>query len=585
MTPLRQYISAGFERARLQLAGSHGLLLLALLGLLCGILSASIIILFRLLIESIQAGFLPYADPENYEELVWQWRLMLPIAGGLLLGVIFYFSGRPPIRVGIVHVLERMGYQEGQLPLKHALYQFFGGVIAIISGHSVGREAPSVHLGAATGSLLGQKLRLPNNSIRSLVACGAAGAIAASFNTPLAGVVFAMEVIMMEYTITGFIPIILSGVSATAVSHLVFESHPAFSVPALKLHTLWELVVILLMGIAIGAIAAFFIKSLRWVTHRSRSVPVWLSMPVAGLGVGLLAILCPQVMGIGYDTVNEALVGSLSVQFILLILVCKLAATILCIGFSIPAGLIGPVLFIGALFGSMTGQLLGVLPGEISHPGLYTMLGMGAMMGATLQAPLAALIALLELTGNQNIIFPGMLAVVSASLAAQELFGSSSVYLSQMREMGLDYRNDPVAQSLRRLGVAAVMNRKFALVQPVMERKQLENILQDKPRWLVITRKEINQLMPAADVARFLETSEENTVNLMEVPSRRRDLAPVLQEATLQQALNIMNRSEAEALYVIKPMTAADRIYGIITRRDIEEKYRYLDSDPASPVR
>lgn len=466
------------------------------------------------------------------------------------------------------------------------LLQFFGGAIAIISGHSVGREGPSVHLGAATASLLGQKLRMPNNSIRVLVACGAAAAIAASFNTPLAGVIFSMEVILMEYTITGFTPVILAAVSATAVNWSVFGKYPAFIVPALELNSYWELPLIVIMGIIIGVIAAMFIAALKWLSIRVKNIPLWLKLPFAGLAVGFCSLLAPEIMGIGYDTVSSVLLGDLAIKVLLLVLTVKFIATIISIGMGLPAGLIGPTLFIGAVAGSLFGLLFALLPVNISQPGLYAMLGMGAMMGATLQAPLAALVALLELTANQNIIFPGMLAIVSANLTTRELFGHDSVYISQMRGIGLDYRHDPVAQSLRRLAVTSVMNNKFAIVQPSLTRQQAETIMSDLPTWLIINRDEGKLLMPVTDLTHYLEqthaessNSEENIdqkIDLLELPSKRKQLAPISSQATLQQVLKILEESDAEALYVIKPIgSSADKIFGIVTRQIVEEEYRY----------
>jgi CIC family chloride channel protein len=298
-------------------------------------------------------------------------------------------------------------------------------------------------------------------------------------------------------------------------------------------------------------------------------------MTLAGAGVGCCALLVPEVMGIGYDTVNSALLGDLGVTILLMILIFKLLATAISVGFNLPAGLIGPTFFIGAIAGSVTGQVTGLFPVMVSSPGLYAMLGMGAMMGATLQAPLAALLALLELTANQNIIFPGMLAIISANLAARELFGQDSIYLSQMRGEGLDYRNDPVAQSLRRLGVTSVMNTQFAIVIATVYREQAQKILSETPHWLIISKAGDNLLMPAADLARYLEESEDEEINLLEIPAKRRQLAPVQQQATLHQALMILDESKAEALYVIQPIgTSADRIYGVVTRQDIEENYR-----------
>ncbi|MDX1519364.1 MAG: chloride channel protein, partial [Gammaproteobacteria bacterium] len=500
---------------------------------------------------------------------------------GVILAIVVLLLTRSATRVGIVHVLERLSYHEGHLPLKNAVTQFFGAAVAIISGQSVGREGPAIHLGAAAGSLLGQEMRLPNNSIRTLVACGAAGAIAASFNTPLAGVVFAMEVIMMEYTIAGFIPVIIAAVSATAINRLVFGDFPAFIVPALQLNSIWELILILLMGIAIGCVAALFINGMRIVTRAGQKIPYWSRLLVAGISVGIIAQVCPQVMGIGYDTVNAALDGSLAIGLLVLIIVMKMLATMQSNGLGVPGGLIGPILFIGCLCGSFFGVILEALPFSNSDSGLYAMLGMGAMMGATLQAPLAALLALLELTGNQNIIFPGMLVIVSANLAARELFGCKSIYLSQMHELGLDYRNDPVAQSLRRIGVTAVMNTRFAIVQPEMTREQATSILRDEPQWLVISRKDSNLLMPAADLLRFIQSKDKDRIIMTEVPAKRLELAPVPQQATLEQARKILDESDAEALYVITPLGhSADRIFGIITRQDIEARYQ----QHASPV-
>ncbi|MBT7950164.1 MAG: chloride channel protein [Gammaproteobacteria bacterium] len=578
-------IKAYLEAKQLLLAGTRGVWLLALLGLLSGVIVGMIVILFRLLIETTQSSFLPDGDPEHYELLQWTERLLLPMTGGVVLGLLFLVVSRAPVRLGVIHVMERLAYHEGHLSARTALMQFFGGALAIISGHSVGREGPSIHLGAATASLMGQWLRLPNNSIRTLVACGASAAIAASFNTPLAGVIFAMEVIMMEYTISGFTPIILAAVSATTLNRLAFDSLPTFIVPELALHSFWELLAIVAMGIGIGALAAVFIVLLNWITKKTRTVPIFVRMSLGGTAVGICAIAMPQVMGIGYDTVNAALFGDMLVVTLSLVLLAKLVATAISVGMGIPAGLIGPTLFMGAMFGSAVGQFLVMFSPNVSHPGLYTILGMGAMMGATLQAPLAALLALLELTGNVDIIFPGMLAIVSANLAAKELFKQDSVYLVQMQSIGLDYHHDPLSQSLRRRAVGSVMNTSFSLMQTSITRIQAEKILlADKPDWLIINRDEGKLLMPAADLARFIEDSgselaEDELIDLLEIPSRRQQLAAVRQQSTLQQAFSILDKTDAEALYVIRPLgSVADRIYGIVTREHIEKSYRLSTS-------
>lgn len=566
-------------RTRVLLAGKQALFALSLLGLVTGIVVGLVIILFRYSTEYTQMSFLPGADPENYEAVAWQSRLLMASAGGLFLGLLFYFVSRVPLRVGVIHVLERLSYHEGNLPLKNLLMQYIGAAVAIVSGQSIGREGPCVHLGAGSASLLGRYLHLPNNSIRTLVGCGAAAAVAASFNTPLAGVIFAMEVILMEYTITGFTPVILSAVSATVVCRLVFDAEPIFTVQAVDLESFLELPIIVLMGILIGAIAAGLIRLTRAFTKLGLKIDIWLRMTLAGVGVGVIAIVSPEIMGIGYDTVDAVILGQLGILALLLLIITKLFATALCVGFSIPAGLIGPAIFIGALAGGIVGKLVEMFNSNFSDIGLYAMLGMGAMMGATLQAPLAALLALLELTGNQNIIFPGMLVIVSANLSARELFNSDSIFLSQFRGIGLDYRNDPIAQSLRRIGVESVLNKSYVITEPNILRNVAYDHLKDAPDWLLIRHEEGNQLMPATDLARHLEETDDEEIDLLEIPAKRRQLAQVNLESTLQHAQQLLNESDAEALYVIRKLgISADRIYGILTQEDIEKHYRVVSN-------
>ena len=579
------------ERFRSKLASVDALPQLAILGLASGLLAGAVIVVFRLLIEDIQASFLPGGNVENYEALSATMRFVLPVVGGVVIGLIFQaLSQSGGIQVGIVHVLERLSYYQGHLPLRNFILQFIGAALSIISGHSVGREGPGVHLGAASGSLLGQWLKLPNNSIQTLVACGAAASIAASFNTPLAGVIFAMEVIMMEYTIAGFTPVILSAVSATALTRFVFGAEPAFTVPSLQLSSLLELPYLLIMGLVIGTLAAIFIRSLKWTTLVSAPLAIWQRMTLAGILTGLCALIVPEVMGIGYDTVNQALLGQIGVGILLLIVLFKIAATTIGLGLGLPGGLIGPTLVIGAAAGGVLGVIADmVFPGQVASPGFYAMLGMGAMMGATLQAPLAALIALLELTANPNIILPGMLAIIASGMTSSHLFGHESVFLSLLKARGLDYSSNPIAQSLRRIGVASVLNVSFVETEHVISDNKASSLLANLPHWIVV-RQDNNPvaLLLAADLSRYLsehineetETNNEKTeINLLEIPAHREDAALITQQATLQQALNVMDDKHVDALYVAMN-TATDNptIVGIITRQMVESEYHNISN-------
>ncbi|MCP5418555.1 MAG: chloride channel protein [Chromatiaceae bacterium] len=580
---LTDHLRELLERQRLRLAHPDALLQLALLGLLTGVFAGAVIVLFRLVVEGTQAGLLPGGSSESYEMLPFWQRLLLPTLGGLVIGWIFHrYSGGINL-LGVARVMERMSYHQGYLTLRGFFLQFFGAAIAIISGHSVGREGPHVFLGAASGSLLGQQLHLPNNCIRTLVGCGTAGAIAASFNTPLAGVIFALEVIMLEYTLASFIPVMLAAASANVVSVLVLGSLPAFLIPELNLMNFREVPLVLLLGMITGALAALFIHLLQSLAPMVRKWPFLWRCSVAGLAVGLIAIVVPEVMGIGYDTVNAALLGEIGGSMLVLLLGFKLLATTVSVGMGIPGGMIGPALFMGAVLGSLFAQFVSrLLPGVELDAGFYAVLGMGAMMGASLQAPLAALTAMIELTYAPQMIMPGMLAVVIAGLTASELFGKESIFTVVLKASGMDYKTDPVTQALRRIGVASVVQRSFALTDQTVSPTAAAQLLERRPAWLLVCREQTPVvLLPAVDLVRYLQDDEQPRptdaeIDLMAIPGQRLEVAAIDLQANLQEALEILDRDAVDALYVQRPAKrVVDRIYGVLPRSSVESAYRY----------
>ncbi|WP_396622512.1 chloride channel protein [Marinobacter sp. W-8] len=591
MRSIRQQITENLIPVfRRKLSGVDALPQLAVLGLLSGIVTGGVILLFRLAIEWPLEHFLPGQGSESFEELDLLTRGLLPLAGALGLGLFLHKLGLHDRKVGIVHIMERLNYHQGYISFRSAMVQFVSGVTTVITGQSAGREGPAVHLGAAFSSLLGQWMRLPNNSIRTLVACGCAAAISASFNTPISGVIFAMEVVMMEYTIAGFTPIILAAVSAAIVTQAVYGTEPAFSVPALTMNSLLEIPWILAIAVIIGIAAAGFIQlvdSMGRYHHR----PVLLRIAVAGLLMVPFALVIPETMGIGYDTVSETIHGELGFWLLLGAGSAKLIITGLSIGLGMPSGVIGPTIFMGATLGGAMG-LIGaqMFPDIASSVGFYAMLGMGAMMGAVLQAPLAALMALMELTRNPNIILPGMLMITTASLVTSEAFGKKSLFLTILKSQGLSYQNSPVIQALRRVSVGAIMERNILRTERALTPEEAKKALKSEPKWLLVEGSNgPTALLPAVDLARFLEDTEKQaaeegtelpeSIDLMEIPANRRDVAPVQYQATLEEALQQFDSTQAEALYVqrhVAPMI--QRVYGVVLQTDIESYYQYRRS-------
>ncbi len=542
----------------------------ALLGLASGIVTGLVVLAFRKMTEIPLESFLP-GGADDFESLDWYYYFLCPFAGGLILAIYLMTVREGARSVGVVHVLERLARHQGHLPARNLLVQFVGGIIALVSGQSGGREGPAIHLGAAGSSLLGQYLNLPNNSIRILVGCGAAAAISASFDTPIAGVIFSMEVIIMEYTVAGFIPVILSSVVAALIIQIFYGSVPAFDVPQVSMESFYDLPLVLVEGVLIGTIAALFVGSIKKLIQLAPS-QAWLRMIIAGTVTGILALLVPQILGIGYDTVNSVLIGEFSFTALVAICIFKILSTTVTISMRMPIGVIGPTLFIGAAAGGIIWMTASSFIPGISSPAFYAILGMGAMMGAVLRAPLAALMAVMEMTHNPNIILPAMLVIIIANITASEVFGQKSVFITQMEMLGLEFRQNPMSMALNRASVASIMARSFERVSSIVDREQATELIGKGAHWLLVdVDKKPVFILRTEDLRIFMDSHDADEIDLEAIPATRKDVSSILLQATLTEALDALNSQGVQALYVNRiaaPMM--DAPVGIITREDIE---------------
>ena len=574
--PLFQKLTASLDEFRLQTARPDALIQLSLLGLLTGLLAGLVIVAFIFTLDTALRLWLP-AHAENFEGLAASTRLMAPLLGAAILGLLFRLFAKPTTTLGVVNVLERLRYHEGYMKTRDFFLQFLGGSIALISGQSMGREGPGIHLGAFVGSYIGQQMRLPNNTVRTLVACGAAASIAAAFNTPLAGVIFAMEIIIVEYTMVSFIPIIISAVAATAVSRSLLVNESALSIPSLTAISLTEIPFLLLLGVLLGFASTLFTIIIRKTTQLTQSLNVTVCFMIAGALTGGIALAVPQVMGLGYDTLNQAVLGQLPMTLLLVILICKLVATAVSIGCGLPAGLITPSLVMGASAGSLMGVFLqDTLALPIQSISMYALIGMGAMMGACLQAPLAALTAVFEITANYAVVWPSMLSIVIAQLISRQLFKQPPVFDLLLQARGLGFNDDPVIQPLQRIGVAKIMNRNIVFLDKCSSIASAEKALASNPQWVCV--EEQNQplaLLRSVDLIHYLQKENlPSAINLMEIPARRYDIACIDVRATMAKAWHIFKNENAQALCVTHWNKNASRyIYGVLTRDQFEHLY------------
>ncbi len=365
-----------------------------------------------------------------------------PALGGLLTGLLCWrwLPGRRPH--GVPDAIEAAALRGSQLPIGSGLVAAAASVVSLGTGASVGREGPMIHLGATLGAWLTRKLRLPQAFARRMLACGAAAGVAASFNAPIAGVIFAVEVVVGRYTLHTFAPIVVASVAATVVSRLVYGESSAFTVPPVEITSYWELPAFALAGVAGALVTVTLIRTVGLVASAfdGLRVPAWLRPAFAGLGVGLVALLAPQVLGVGYGTTSAVLSGELTLGLLAALLLAKLLATGLSLGGGLAGGIFSPSLMLGALTGSLLGIAAATLyPGHASPQAVYTLIGMGAVAGAALGSPLSTTLIVLELTGNYPVTLAVMLSTVLSSVIVNDLWGHS--YFSwQLSRRGIDLR-------------------------------------------------------------------------------------------------------------------------------------------------
>ncbi|MFO7582315.1 chloride channel protein [Guyparkeria sp.] len=488
-------ISRFIERLRLRLAQPDALLQVTLLGLIAGLIAALLVVAFRLALEGLQVYGLGLPGAERYEALPPEWRLGLPVIGALLLGLAFHLLPVGLRNVGVGHVIIRFHRFGADMPWQNAVVQFVAGIWGLLIGLTGGREGPGIHLGAFSGSLLGHTLGLPNNSVRTLSGCGVAAAISAAFNTPLAGVIFALEVVIKQYTLASFLPVILASSMGALLATTVFGPETLFSIEIHHQMSFWEVPTLLALGLIIGTMAAGYIRIVEGTIARSWDWPVWVRFTAAGVATGVIGFWIPEIMGIGHDTTDLVAAAGLTVGALLVIALAKWFLASLTVGLGLPIGTIAPVLMIGAVIGGTVGSTLyhlGQIP--MSDVAFYTVVGMGAMMGATLQAPLAALAAVLELTSDTGAILPAMITIVVAGLVSRMVFGKDGLYDAILRANDQQMPGPSLWFNGDNIGVSSIIERRVAEVNCPCNLGRFEQALEEKPAWLVI-RDENRQAM------------------------------------------------------------------------------------------
>ena len=435
-------------------------LLLGVLGGLGNLVFQSLIDLFRVLAWGGADDFLGrfIAAP------VWL-KLGVPILAGFLGGLVIHFISPEAKGHGVPAVMKAVALRGGVIPRRTVAGKTLASSLCLAAGGSVGREGPIVQIGSALGSALGQLLRLNTPRMRTVVACGATAGIAATFNSPIAGAFFSAEVILGDFGLANFAPLVASAVVATLVSHISAGGNdPAFAVPPeLGLSDGRELILYALLGLGAALVAVGFMKLLHKAEDFFDGIPLWppLLTAIGGLGFGLIGIFAPEVLGNGYASITAALHGELVLRTLALLLVMKILATSITLGSGNSGGIFAPSLFMGVMYGGLLGTLFHRwFPAWTATPGAYALVGMGAVVAAAIHAPITVILMIFEMTRDYALILPLMLAVVLATLTSQRL-QRHSIYTFKLAREGIDLLRGRDANVLRQLKVCDVMDRHY----------------------------------------------------------------------------------------------------------------------------
>ena len=533
---------------------------------------------FRYLINAFQFVFYGSADDILYviKSIPWYYKLWFPAIGGLIVGPLVYFFAREAKGHGVPEVIEAVTLKSGLIRKRLVFIKALASAISIGSGGSVGREGPIVQIGSAIGSTLGQYLNVSASRMRTLVGCGAAAGIAATFNAPIAGSMFALEIILGDFGLATFSPIVISSVVATAISRHFLGASPAFIVPHYQLVSAWEFPLYVMLGLFCAIVGITFTRSLYWTEDLFDHLkfPEYLKAILGGFILGTIALALPQILGVGYGAIDQALGQHYTWWLLLLLVAAKILATSITIGSGGSGGIFAPSLFIGVMAGGFMGTIFHQLfPTITASPGAYAIVGMGAVVAATTHGPISAILILFEMTGDYKIILPLMITCSISTMIARQLL-RDSIYTLKLIRKGIDIREGKEINVLKSIPVTEVMNPHVETLYEGLPLRKLSDII-PKSKFnsfpVINSDNRLTGILSYFDYNQFLfEKDLEDLVLANDLATR--NVVTVSTDDNLYDAFAKISAKDFAILPVVSP-DSASRLMGIITRSDIVGAY------------
>ncbi|MEO8504493.1 MAG: chloride channel protein [Acidobacteriota bacterium] len=501
-------------------------------------------------------------------------RFLAPVAGGLFLAWIILRAGRPVAGHGVSRLLEAVTLKGGKVDAEPVLWSAGAAIVTVGSGGSLGREGPAVGLGAMVASWLGIRLGLPPHRVKILIGCGAAAGMAAIYNTPIGGALFAMEVILGNFALEIFGPIVVASVISTVVGRWALGSSPIYAAPGYKLVSSWELLAYAGLGILGAVISVAFVLGIKGVGALFDRLNLHRALrPVFGMAlVGAIGMYVPYVYGNGFDTITQALHENLPLTLLLILPLAKLLATAFTAGGGGSGGMFTPSMCVGALVGGAYGFAIHELfPHSTGPYGAYAAVGMAAIAAGTSHAPISSILILFEFTGNYDLILPLMIAAISSSVLSRWLY-PASIYTGSLLARGIDINQRREETVLASLLVRDLVRPDFETLKPTDTYKQLVERFLGTRRQRLFVVNDAGELLGGVSLHDIKHALEEPGVLLAVLAHDL--MLPVGVTLTdgdrIPGAIEAFARSDSERL----PVLGADGKYrGVLAKRDVMAVY------------
>lgn len=504
---------------------------------------------------------------------------LIPAIGGLFLAPFILKFPQESTAHGVPSTMEAVALNNGFIRWTSGFLAMILSTFTLSSGGSAGSEGPIIQIGSAFASGVGQFFAISGQKLRILVACGAGAGLAAIFNAPVAGVLFAVEVVLGEFSVNSFGPIAISCVAATALSRVFLFHGVLVRVPSVHVYSRWELLLYAAMGVLMGFSSIVFSQGMQFSERFFRKhvkIPAALKPAIGGLFVGVMGLFVPQILGYSYEPIIQAINGNFTATFLFLLVVAKIVSTSFTLGSGGSGGILCPSLFLGAVLGCGCGTLFHQLfPYMIKHAGGYGIVGMGAMLGAVVQAPLAAIVMIFEITGNYTLILPMMAACIIATFIHQ-YFMKGSIYSLSLSERGIDIYAAREVGILSNIQVKEIMEPSFERVSASASHETiLKKYLSTHCDYLYILG-ENEALIGVISFSQLREFFLEKNLNGLVVAQDLADLNVVFltQDESLLSSLNKFSIVDMEQLPVVTQCNGVNKMLGVLSRSRIFQTYR-----------